>query len=537
MKNLILANMSPAAHICQIKDNGNINKYTRGRTWKAMKRIVCELCEGTQFTKEGGFFVCHGCGTKYSLEEAKSMMREVEGEPEPFVGTPVVAAPVGNPNQAQIDNILVLATTAYEAQNYAEAENYCNRAIELDAMCYKAWNLKGKAVGWQSKIDNLRIEEAAHSFCKAIDFAPEEEKEDVKNQAVEELKKLGLALIALRKQRFAGNPVAAELNGFQNDRKVMLSSLLVLLSHGNAVGMPEGYPEEIAKLMTDAARDAFSMAKKAWSSVDYPTEKDLVTYLDWLGNCESLLKNAIDASDDDDDADIGRYQLLIQVVKDPIGKYSYTRQWNSYSSSYQNVRDKCLNNESVSQRNRLEREYNDKISTLRKKSQEKKEAAAKKAEEEKRARIKAYWEAHADEKVALESEKESLLSKRSSIKAELDKAQNELDVLETEMKTPVPSEVEAKKIDDRLKEIDRRMMSLGMFAGREKKQLNDERTTLYGRRDALKDKITEETSKRDSEIAEKLAPAREKRDEIAKQLDTVDKRIAAIDRELTKDPE
>ena len=109
------------------------------------------------------------------------MMREVEGEAAPTAGTPApVSMPAGNPNQAQIDNILVLAATAYEAQNYGEAENYCNRAIELDAMCYKAWNLKGKAVGWQSKIDNLRIEEASHSFCKAIDFAPEEEKEEIK---------------------------------------------------------------------------------------------------------------------------------------------------------------------------------------------------------------------------------------------------------------------------------------------------------------------------------------------------------------------
>ena len=172
-----------------------------------MKKIVCELCEGTQFTKEGGFFVCHGCGTKYSLEEAKSMMREVEGEPEPFVGgAPVMAAPVGNPNQAQIDNILVLATTSYEAQNYKEAENYCNRAIELDAMAYKAWFLKGKAVGWSSTWDSPRITESSHSFCKAIDFAPEEEKEDLKNQAAEELKRLGLAHIDLCRQRFGHWP-------------------------------------------------------------------------------------------------------------------------------------------------------------------------------------------------------------------------------------------------------------------------------------------------------------------------------------------
>ena len=100
-----------------------------------MKKIVCELCDGTEFVKEGGMFVCQGCGTKYTAEEAKSMMKEVEGGP-------VVGAPAVNPNQQQIENLLLLASNAYSASNNEETEKYCNRAIEYDAMCYKAWFLR-----------------------------------------------------------------------------------------------------------------------------------------------------------------------------------------------------------------------------------------------------------------------------------------------------------------------------------------------------------------------------------------------------------
>lgn len=165
-----------------------------------MKKIVCDLCESTEFTKEGGFFICQGCGTKYSLEEAKAMMREVEGSAPVSAGAPVTAVPMGNPNQQQIDNMLILATTAFDADNNKEAENYCNQVIALDAMNYKAWLLKGKAAGWQSTIQNQRITEAAHAFAQAIDFAPEDEKEAVKEEAVEQLKRLGLACISLRKK-------------------------------------------------------------------------------------------------------------------------------------------------------------------------------------------------------------------------------------------------------------------------------------------------------------------------------------------------
>lgn len=160
-----------------------------------MKKIVCELCDSTEFVKEGGMFICQGCGTKYTAEEAKNLMKEVEGAVAVSGGASTVTVSAVNPNQQQIENILILASTAYEASNLQEAETYCNKAIELDVASYKAWFLKGKAIGWSSTMGKLRIEEAAHSFCKAIDFAPEDERNSIKAQAVEEIQKLGLALV------------------------------------------------------------------------------------------------------------------------------------------------------------------------------------------------------------------------------------------------------------------------------------------------------------------------------------------------------
>lgn len=51
-----------------------------------MKKIVCELCECMEFTKEGGMFICNSCGTKYTAEEARGMMREMEGAAPAIVG-------------------------------------------------------------------------------------------------------------------------------------------------------------------------------------------------------------------------------------------------------------------------------------------------------------------------------------------------------------------------------------------------------------------------------------------------------------------
>ena len=36
--------------------------------------LSCELCGHTEFLKQDGVFVCQGCGTKYTLEEARKLM-------------------------------------------------------------------------------------------------------------------------------------------------------------------------------------------------------------------------------------------------------------------------------------------------------------------------------------------------------------------------------------------------------------------------------------------------------------------------------
>lgn len=500
-----------------------------------MKKIVCELCEGMEFTKEGGMFVCNSCGTKYTAEEARGMMREVEGAGPAVTGGAPAAVPMGNPNQQQLDNILLLASSAYEADNKAEAENYCNQAIVLDAMCYKAWMLKGKAVGWQSKIDNLRIEEAAHSFCKAIDFAPEDEKEDLKNQAVEELKKLGLALISLRKQRFSGSPDTEELNGFKSGRKVLLDSLLVLLSHGNAVGMPDGYLDQIATMMNEAAVAAYKMATTAWKKADHPTDKDLVTYLNWMGNIESLLREAIDASDEDDDEDITRYENLAIVLKDPIGKSSYKQEWSSYQSKYVYVSSKSLTDEACNLRRKQAAECEEKIKELKDKKKAKEEAEKRAAEEAKQQRIKAYWEAHADEKAKLDAEKKELTDKKSKMSAEI--ADLDKQIKAAQPTGNVPSEDESNKVKAQIKELENQRAGLGIFAGKEKKRIGEEIASLQGRVDSLKSKIEEEKKARTAEADKKVAPLKAKKDELEKQVSAATKRLSAIEAELTTDPE
>jgi len=83
-----------------------------------MKVIVCELCEGREFAKQDGMFVCQSCGSKYTPEDAKKLMIEVEGD------APASAARTGAGTNTDLERYLTLARRASESDNNADAAKY-----------------------------------------------------------------------------------------------------------------------------------------------------------------------------------------------------------------------------------------------------------------------------------------------------------------------------------------------------------------------------------------------------------------------------
>lgn len=107
-----------------------------------MKKIKCEMCDSIDFVKQDGMFVCQECGMKYSVEEARKLMIEVDDLNAPvapvkaIVETPFVA-PVVN-NESVLENYLTNARRAFKNGDYEEAERYFNKAEECSAKCIEA---------------------------------------------------------------------------------------------------------------------------------------------------------------------------------------------------------------------------------------------------------------------------------------------------------------------------------------------------------------------------------------------------------------
>lgn len=164
-----------------------------------MKAMQCELCGSTDILKDGDYFVCQNCGTKYTPENAKKMMVE---------GVVQVEGTVKIDSSKQIANYLELGNKACEACNYEEAEGYANKILEQDNNNFEAWLIKGRAAGWQSTIGNQRINEAFSYFAQAIEYAPEDKLEAIREYIKLQASAFCLALVETGCNNAKSNPLS-----------------------------------------------------------------------------------------------------------------------------------------------------------------------------------------------------------------------------------------------------------------------------------------------------------------------------------------
>ena len=140
-----------------------------------MKIIVCEMCGSKDLIKQESIYICQSCGTKYSTEEARKLMVEVEGTVNVVVD-----------NTASVDNMLQLAKKSLEIGNYQEAEDYANRVIENKRDSYYAWFIKGVSIGKKTTLAKPTVQEGIKYMLSSIEYAPREELDSLKNSISKE---------------------------------------------------------------------------------------------------------------------------------------------------------------------------------------------------------------------------------------------------------------------------------------------------------------------------------------------------------------
>lgn len=268
-----------------------------------MKALVCEMCNSNDVVKQDGYFVCQNCGTKYSVEEARKIMLE---------------GPVVIDETAKVDNYYNLAENALASSNNKAAEDYCNKILEIDPNHWKAWLLKGKAAGWQSTLANLRLAEAMNCFTNAVSNAPEECVDDIHADVLNEVEKLNIAIISLCCDNFSNYPSKDNANAIKEN---LLCSINFLSKFGKNINE---YKKIITTKINNAAANTWNRFSKEYYKDRYPSDYQHDQFLDLTFLCIDITQMSIDLCDENDKANITRYENMIgytQAIVDDCSWY------------------------------------------------------------------------------------------------------------------------------------------------------------------------------------------------------------------------
>ena len=255
-----------------------------------MAALLCDICGGKLKIINNRFATCESCGMEHSIERVQQKYKESQSV-------------VHVDNAHLVENYYEMAKNAYDSGNKKDAEYYCSKIIEIDTNNTDALMLKGKAVGWQSRIGKFRFREAAVYFANAVNSVESEaDKNKLVIQIVEEFKELATALIKLRCDRFSKWPDDEETRGFCDDLEQLCYALDVFVAETNAIINKNDVFRNVSYIVKNCI-GTVAPRKILHEYRGNSSRESYYTFLYRVDNCIRILEGAADLCDDDDESD------------------------------------------------------------------------------------------------------------------------------------------------------------------------------------------------------------------------------------------
>ena len=450
------------------------------RGMKALRKPVCELCGGTEFLKEDGMFVCQGCGTKYSLEEAKRLMSDVEGDASQ-------ASVASNP---RMDNLYERARKSLEVNDLKHAAEYYKQILDENPNDWEAYfySYLGETTSFTNAQAASVASKLGSTIPAAYDYAvkSEDPKEiDERVKIISQRTAVRLTDIAqtaesvLRQYEggFAFTPTGSvHHNLYQNLRPMAQSTI---------VSCVLAFDHLIEKVETLYRGGAFSEAAYA----------------------EGMLT-------------LRRAQYTVASIT---------------FESMKGVRDCMVKQEALAgylqKLSATEQYYNAVMFRVQQQA-----AAERRLQwEEAQERIKTYWEEHAAEKEEILRKKSDLEAQKQSAIAAVEEAQAAVAAVAAEGNAPVPADAEYASIQSEIFALNNQLNALSMFKSKERKEIQDQIAAANARLGAVVPQIHAQRAARNQELEQKMIPLRVALTERRSDLQEIEDQIRALDEELTRE--
>lgn len=428
----------------------------------------------------------------------------------------VTGSTVNVANQAQEDNLLKMARTSMDSENYKDVENFCNQVIAMNANNYEAWKLKASAINWLATGLNTRINECFNCLINAFQCVKENEtKQNCSQELDNEFKQVYTSEFNFRFNNFSEMPgekqwtiLSDVIYSFVNNGlKTMLG---IGIDENNASKSYQKVINDIIsrgfRAMNDAwlvvgekyYKTAFNDLGASWKKTDYyfdflggrPDEHDFNDFIHGTDEILALGKLIVGLANDETDNTLLKniYTKMIKInclAKDSCSYDTYcdgnTRKW---CVEYTLTKDaKSIRNDEIKQ-------WKKEVNNIKKKEEEEEKRIAdeKKAQEEaarkeKEAKQKAandkYWADHAELQQSLIQKRESALTIIKSLENKNSEIDSNIKHIQMAIfsSTKTKNEIETQK--KYLEKLNSELKQLGVFKFRKKKEVSEKIKLCY----------------------------------------------------------
>lgn len=137
-----------------------------------MKAMICELCKSNEFIKDGDYYQCQSCRTKFSITEAQKMIT------------------VKIDNSEKIENALSNARRAGKDGNHEQAEKFYNMVLLENPNSWEAIFYTTYYKAMQGSVSNISVDADSVTRClnTVLTTIREIEEEKQQQEAITQIK-------------------------------------------------------------------------------------------------------------------------------------------------------------------------------------------------------------------------------------------------------------------------------------------------------------------------------------------------------------
>ncbi len=411
------------------------------------------------------------------VEEAAPVVEKRVATPKPVEVTKVVG------EKAQmIQNLFILAQTAYDSENYIDAEQYANRIIEIEATNSDAWLMKGNCAG-KNQTGNFRLVESINCWNTCLQNSSKQEYEDYAFTVRTNCIDIAIDYIMKNIQDFRKQPGEASINNIKEKidyvdpimRKANQTFGVDIISYEDRLA------SNISALVTEVSKDSIA---KFGKRKEQQTDAALAKFKETQDYCIQVWDYLIDLAK--------RHGTVTAILKSLIKMQDTIIRSVSYRQSGSKLKESTVC--SMSEKNmRLE-----KIQQAKMKLDAKFADIRKRDKVDQKIKNEKYWEEHQEEKA-------QLLEERSKLDHEVFELENS--------KLKMPKLTELKKLEEEAIRL-QVLKDNPTYTGKE-------RTAFMEELNKTRKLIT--TKKR--EIANILNPIDERIEKLKKRIYNIDKEL------------